>query len=81
MSSSCRKRPRIYRLITTTVGIALFLLGVHLGQFWGLLLMIVGLVPAVIGLADVSVVTEIRDERAHRREQQMGAPLPYERRV
>ena len=81
MFSSCAKRPWIYRLVTTTLGIAIFLLGVRLGQFWGLLLMIVGLVPAVIGLADVSVVTEIRDERAHRREQQMGAPLPYKPRV
>jgi hypothetical protein len=66
------------RLLTTSLGLAVFSAGVYLGELWGLLLMIVGLVPAVVGLADVSLLTEIRDERAHRREQQATA-LPLER--
>ena len=60
---------------------AIFLLGVQLGGFWGLLLMILGLVPAVIGFADVSVLNEIRDERAHRRGQRMVPRVPYEHRA
>jgi hypothetical protein len=79
MTSPCLKRPWIWRVITVTFGVAVFLLGVRYGDFWGLLLMIVGLVPAVIGAADVSLVNEIRDERAHRREQRMVSPLPHER--
>jgi hypothetical protein len=66
---SCLKRPWMCRLLTVTVGVALFLIGVRVGDFAGLVLMIVGLVPTVIGAADVSVISEIRDERAHRLEQ------------
>jgi hypothetical protein len=52
--------------------------GVHRDEFWGLLLMIIGLVPVVIGIANVSVVNEIRDARAHRREQRMLGPVRHE---
>jgi hypothetical protein len=79
MTSPCPKCPWISRVITLAIGVSVFLIGVHFGHFWGLLLMIGGLVPAVIGVADVSLLNEIRDERAHRREQRMVAPLPHER--
>jgi hypothetical protein len=55
-------------VLTIVVGLALFTAGVRLGDLWGLVLMIVGLVPAVTGVADVSLLSEIRDERAHRLE-------------
>ena len=63
------KRQWICRLLTVSVGLALFLAGVRIGNFGGLVLMIVGLVPTVIGAADVSLFGEIRAERAHRLEQ------------
>jgi hypothetical protein len=78
--TTCPKRPWFCRVLTVSVGLALFSLGVRLGDFWGLLLIIVGLVPAVIGLADVSVMSELRDERAHRREQDRVTPVAYQRR-
>lgn len=62
-------RPWVCRLLTVSVGLALFLVGVRIGNFGGLVLMIVGLVPTVIGAADVSLISEIRDERAYRLEQ------------
>jgi hypothetical protein len=80
MNSLWPKRSWMCRLVTVSVGLALFLLGVRVGDFWGLLLMIVGLVPTVIGAADVSLVSEIREERAHRREQRRIA-LPHEHRA
>jgi hypothetical protein len=76
----CTKRPWICRLVTVSVGLALFLFGVRVGDFWGLLLMIVGLAPTVIGIADVSLVSEIRDDRAHRLEQRR-LDLPHKRRA
>lgn len=79
MTSFCRNRPWIVRVVSVTLGVAVFGLGVRLGDFWGLLLMIVGLVPVVIGVADVSLVGEIRDARAHRREPRMVEPVPFER--
>lgn len=83
MTNPCRcpKRPWVCRLLTVGVGLTLFSIGVRLGDFWGLLLMIVGLVPMVIGAADVSVLNEIRDERELRREQQHAPPLVYDRRT
>jgi hypothetical protein len=80
MNSPWPKRSWMCRLATVTVGLALFMFGVHVGDFWGLLLMIVGLVPTVTGIADVSLVSEIRDERAHRLEQRRLA-LPHEHRA
>ena len=81
MMNHHRSREWIRRVITVACGVAVFSTGVRLGDFWGLLLMIVGLVPTVIGVADVSLLGEIRDERAHRREHRVVAPVPYERRV
>jgi hypothetical protein len=81
MNSLSPKCSWMYRLVTVSVGLALFLLGVHVGDFWGLLLMIVGLVPTVFGIADVSLMSEIRDERAHRHEQRRVAVVPHERRA
>ena len=63
------KRRWISRLLMVSIGLVLFLAGVRIGEFGGLVLMIVGLVPTIIGAADVSLMTEIRDERAHRLEQ------------
>jgi len=54
--------------VAITVGLALFWWGVHLGERWGLVLMIIGLVPAVTGIADVSLVAEFRVARANRRD-------------
>jgi hypothetical protein len=81
MTISCFQRPWVCRLVTVLLGVAVFSLGVRLGALWGLLLMIVGLVPTVIGVADVSVLSEIRDERAHKREQRLVSPVPHERRA
>jgi hypothetical protein len=81
MTTACLTHPWVCRTITVTTGVALFSLGVRLGDFWGLVLMIVGLVPVVIGVADVSLLSEIRDERAHRRELRPVAPVQYERGV
>ena len=69
MNRPCPNRPWMYRLLNVSAGLTLFLIGVRVGDFGGLVLMIVGLVPTVIGAADVSVISEIRDERAHRLEQ------------
>ena len=68
----CQKRPWICRVLTIVVGLALFTLGVRLGELWGLVLMIVGLVPAVTGIADVSLFAEIREDRARRRSPRRG---------
>jgi len=61
------QRPWLCRIVAITVGLALFWWGVHLGERWGLVLMIIGLVPAVTGIADVSLVAEIRVAQAERR--------------
>jgi hypothetical protein len=63
------------RLLTATFGVAVFTAGVYVGGLWGLLLMIAGLVPAITGIANVSLIGEIRDERAHRLEQRRTAAL------
>jgi hypothetical protein len=81
MKSPCPKRPWICRLLTVIGGVGLFSVGVALGDLWGLVLMIVGLVPAVTGVADVSLLSEIRDERAHRLDQHRGSPKRAERRA
>ena len=60
------------RLLTAIIGIAVFASGVYVGELGGLLLMIVGLVPAITGIANISLLGEIRDERAHRLEQRRG---------
>jgi len=80
MTMSHLTRPWMWRLITVALGVAVFALGLRLGALSGLVLMIVGLVPTVIGVADVSVLTEVRDERAHRREQRLVS-VSYERRT
>ena len=74
-------QPWVSRVLTVIIGVAVFAAGVRVGDFWGLLFMIVGLIPVVIGAADVSLVSEIRDERAHRREQQRVAIAPHEHRA
>jgi hypothetical protein len=81
MNNQSSGRSWICRGLTVVIGAALFSAGVHVGDLWGLLFMIVGLVPVVIGVADVSLLSEIRDERAHRREQQEAAVVPHEHRA
>jgi fatty acid desaturase len=68
MKPLCTKRPWICRVLTIAAGLALFTAGIYVGNMWGLVLMIVGLVPAVTGVADVSLLAEIREDRVHRRE-------------
>jgi len=67
MNSPCPRRPWICRALSVAIGLSLFGAGVRLGGLWGLVLMMVGLVPAVTGIADISLLSEIRDEREHRR--------------
>jgi hypothetical protein len=81
MKSPCPKRPWICRLLTVIGGVGLFSVGIAVGDLWGLVLMIVGLVPAVTGVADVSLLSEIRDERAHRLDQHRGSRKRAERRA
>jgi hypothetical protein len=61
------ERPWICRLLTVVAGVALFTAGVYVGNLWGLVLMMVGLVPAVTGVADVSLLAEIRATDYRRR--------------
>ncbi len=63
------------RLFTAIIGIAVFTSGLYVGELGGLLLMIGGLVPAITGVANISLLGEIRDERAHRLEQRRGGRL------
>ena len=81
MKPHCPKRPWICRLLTVSVGLALFLFGVRVGDFAGLVLMIVGLAPTIIGAADVSLISEIRDERAHRLEPRRVGVVTHEHRA
>jgi predicted PurR-regulated permease PerM len=64
MTTFCLSRLLICRVIAVIVGVAVFWLGVRVGGFWGLLLTIVGIVPAVIGAGGVSLLSEIPHERA-----------------
>ena len=63
------------RAFTALGGIAVFTAGVYAGGLGGLLLMIAGLVPAITGIANVSLLGEIRDERAHRLQQRREGRL------
>ena len=54
----------VYRVMLIAFGIAVFALGAHVGDFWGLLVMMLGIVPAIIGAGDVSLLGEIRHRRA-----------------
>jgi fatty acid desaturase len=81
MTRFCHEKPSICRIVTVAIGIGLFVAGVDLGGLWGLILMIVGLVPVVTGVADVSLLAEIRDERAHRRERRRRTAVASGRRA
>ena len=81
MPCTSSRRALVCRIGTVAAGLALFTAGVRIGDLWGLVLMIVGLVPAVTGIADVSLLAEIRDERAYRREQRHHSPFPLEPRA
>jgi hypothetical protein len=61
------RRLLIGRVVPTLVGLAFLLVGAHRGDLVGLVMVIVGLVPAVTGVAGVSVFDEVREQRAYYR--------------
>ncbi len=63
------------RLFAVLTGFSMIAAGVYVEGLAGVLLTIAGLVPAVMGIANVSVLREVREERAHRREQARRPPL------
>lgn len=63
------------RLFIVLTGVSMIAAGVYVDGLAGVLLTIAGLVPVVMGTANVSLVREVREERAHRREQARRPPL------
>lgn len=54
------------RALACAIAIGIVIAGAVRADFWGLMLMIVGLVPLVTELGDVSLLTEIRNAWASR---------------
>jgi hypothetical protein len=65
MNFSRWRRPLLCRVVPTVMGLVFVWVGAHLGDLLGLVLMIIGLAPAVTGIAGVSLCDELREQRKY----------------